>query len=295
MNKILLTTTLLLSALSLSSAVNARPEYIAPTGAAGCTSCHNDNFGNGYKSSVLTAFNSGGLQGLYNLLHPVTTPNTAPVLSAINSQWDVTVGEVGLVIPLSVSDKQGDSFNINGSITPTVTGMTISNVYNDSKTNLPTKDLKWTPTAAQGNKNYMLKVYAKESSNGHSLSSNSVSTNIHVWPARVSATKNVKQFVLQNAQWSANKLTLSGLVIFKPTVTATQRSTYLNTLTLSMRSNLGAVIVGSPAKLAPNSTGAWTKTFTLTGSQVPCLIKVTYEGLNAARTVKSAPTTSCVK
>ncbi|MFZ2726225.1 MAG: hypothetical protein WAX77_08250 [Methylococcaceae bacterium] len=295
MNKTLLTTTLLLSALSLPSVVHAQAAYVAPTGAAGCTSCHNDNFGNGFKTGVINAFNSGGLQGLYNLLHPTTTPNTAPVLSAINAQWDVTVGEVGLVIPLSVSDKQGDTFNINGTVTPTVSGITVSPVYTDSKTHLPTKDVKWTPTTAQGNKNYTFSLYAQESSAGHSLKSNTVKTNVHVWPARISATKNVQRFVLQSAQWSANKLTLSGLVLFKPTVTAAQRTTSLNTLTMALRSNAGIIITGSPVKLTPSTTGSWTKTFTLTASQVPCLAKVTYEGLNAARTVTSAPAVSCLK
>ena len=297
MNKIL-TTTLLLSSIALSSQGYAQPQYVTPAGAKGCTDCHFDNFGSGYKTGVIDAFfkyPTNPMQGLYEFLHPVTNTNTAPVLGAINTQWDVTVGEVGLVIPFSVTDKQGDTFKLVANSTPITTGAAFSDLYINSKTNLPSKDFKWTPVAAQANKNYTLTVYAQETSAGRSLKSNTVSANIRVWPARSSATKNVQQFVLQNAQWAANKLTLSGLVTFKPSVTATQRTTYLNTLTMALRSNAGAVVLGSPVKLTPTTTGSWTKTFTLTGSQVPCLVKVTYEGLNAARTVSAAPAATCLK
>lgn len=283
----------LLAAFSvISNNVNAFPQFVTPAGASGCGSCHTSSFGgDGLKSGVYEAYVRHGIQGLYDYLHPDHTP----VLSAIDSQWDVTVGEIPLTIPLSVSDQESDSFDIKPTITPTATGITLSTLYTDNKTHLPTKDLKWSPTTAQGNKNYSLSVYALETSVGHSLQSNTVTANIHVWPARVSTTKNVQQFILQSAQWSDNKLTLAGLVVFKPTVTATQRNTYLNTLTMSLRSNAGIIITGSPVKLTPTSTGNWTKTFTLSASQVPCLIKVTYEGLNAARTVKSAPAASCLK
>jgi hypothetical protein len=297
MNTTILKATLLLSALAITTNVNAQPQYVAYTGVPDCTTCHYDLFGSGYKPGVLNAYFAGGLPGLKAFVNPTVTPDTAPVLSAINDQWDVTVGEVGLVIPLSVSDKEGDSFNVKGSVVPTATGLTFSTLYTDSKTNLPTKDVKWSPTAVQANKNYTFSLYVQESSTGHTLTSNTVKANVRVWPARTTATKNVKQFVLQNAQWTAatKKLTLSGLVTFKPTVTATQRQTYLSTLKMNLRSNLGAIVTGSPVKLVANAAGAWTSTFTLSPTTVPCLIKVDYEGLNAARTVKTAPAATCVK
>ncbi len=48
----------------------ARPEYVAPTGASGCTDCHVNNSGSGYKTGVITAYysSSNRMVGLKNYI-----------------------------------------------------------------------------------------------------------------------------------------------------------------------------------------------------------------------------------
>jgi len=261
------------------------PEYVAPTGAAGCTSCHNDNYGNGFKQGILAAFEQGGLAGLRIFLHPAAPLDTKPVIRSINSKWDITVGETPLVIPLKVYDAENDSFALHGSAPA---GYTLSQVYIDSASNLPTIDVKWAPTAGQANKLYPLSVYAMETGSGRTLSSNTVKTIIQVWPARVSATKNVSQFMLQAAQWKNGKLNLAGRLIFKSGLTAAQRTDALASLTMSVNS-IDGYTLRPPVKLAPQANGNWFKSLTLTGIEhVPCAIKLEYEGLKVARTVALA-------
>jgi hypothetical protein len=88
-------------------------------------------------------------------------------------------------------------------------------------------------------------------------------------------------------------MTLSGQVIFKPNVNAAQRKAALKTLALNVMSDSGQVI-GLPLKIVPNASGHWSKTLSLTATKVPCLVKLSYEGLKSARTVQLAPA-SCVK
>ena len=275
---------------TFSTEVLARPEYVKPTGASGCTSCHLNNSGGGFKPGVLAAASSpsGLIAGLTAFLNP-TTADTAPVLQSINPKWDITVGEAPLVISLQVSDAENDSFALHGSAP---TGYSLSTVY--SKNNLPTVDFKWAPTAAQANKVYALSVYAKETGAGRVLSSNTVKANIQVWPARSSPTKNISQFMMQGAQWKNNTLTFSGNVAFKTGLTAAQKAAALASLTLKMTSASG-VIIHAPVKLTPQATGNWSKSFTMTANDVPCQLKLDYEGLKAMRPVSLAPVASCVK
>lgn len=269
--------------------VSARPQYVMPTGAAGCTSCHLDSLGRGWKPGVLAAA-QGGIAGLRAFLNPVANNNTAPVLHPINNQWDVTVGEAPLVIPLQVTDKENDTFSLHGSAP---TGYKVSPVTSTAPSNIPTINLSWTPTAAQANKNYTISLYVQETGVGRTLKSNTVTANIRVWSARVSTTKNISQFIVQSAQWTANQLAIGGQIIFKPKLTAAKRSAALKALTLEVKSNSGRVI-GQPLKLTVDAKGNWQKNIALTASEVPCLVKLNYEGLNAARTVQLAPST-CVK
>ncbi len=293
MNTILMT---ILLWLSLAPVVLAHPEYVKPTGASGCTACHNDNYGNGFKAGVLAAaYSSDGLiEGLKDYIDDYNDAqedeNTNPVLSPINEQWDVTVGEAPLLIPLRVYDDEHDDFVIHGS---SPSGYSWSKIYLDSLTELPSVDYRWSPKAGQANKTYTVSFYAQEKGSGRSLKSNTVTATVRVWSARTSATKQVSQFRLQTAQWSANKLTLSGVVIFKTSVTSAQRAAALTALTMTLVSNSGKVI-SAPTKLTPIANGAWQKTLGLTRGQVPCSIRLNYEGLNASRLVKQAPST-CIK
>jgi hypothetical protein len=277
----------------LTNTAFAREEYVEPTGAKGCTDCHNDDLGNGYTSGVLEASQSplGLFEGLRAFLNKgtVSPTNTAPVLHPINSKWDVTVGEMPLTVPLQVTDKEDDNFELHGSAP---TGSSKSSVY--VKNNLKTIDLKWSPTAAQANKTYPMSLYVQETGDGSSLKSNTIIASIQVWPARKSKTKQVSQFMLQGAQWKSNTLTLNGVVAFKSNLSSSQRKAALSSLTMSVTSASGKII-SQPIKLAPAGTGSWTSKFTLKPSETPCNVKVSYEGLFAARPVSQVPSNACVK
>jgi hypothetical protein len=274
----------------------AQPQYMAPTGATQCSQCHLDNFGGGYKPGMIAASLSplGKFAGLKAWLNPTTPPvaaDTKPVVHPINPQWDITVGESPLSIPLQVSDAEDDSFVIKGSAP---LGATVSTPVTDSQSHLPMATLNWKPTAAQAGKSYNISLTANETGTGRTLVSSAVTATVNVWPARVSATKNVSQLMIQRAQWNNNQLLLEGKVLFNSKVTAAQRTNLLATLQLDLTSKSG-LVVSSPAALVADSTGNWKKTVQLSGSQVPCAAKVSYENLVALRSVKLAPAATCVK
>ncbi|MDD5228269.1 MAG: hypothetical protein PHN45_08880 [Methylococcales bacterium] len=277
----------------ISTPALARPEYKDATGAKDCTVCHFDNLGkNPWKPGVLDAYFNNGMPGLIAFAKAGGSKDTAPVLSQINTQWDVTVGETPLDIPLHVFDKEGDTFGFHGSIP--MKSASLSALHIDTVGNLPTQNLQWMPTAADANKTYTVSFYATENGAGRTLKSNVVTANISVWTARANATMaQVQDFKLSTANWSAGKLTLAGNVIFKPSVTAAERMTASDLLTLQLRSSSG-LMVGSPIKLTLDKTGSWTQKLALSAAQVPCSIIGDYEGLNASRVVSSTPAT-CLK
>jgi hypothetical protein len=284
---------LLATSALLASDALALEEFVELTGAKGCTDCHKDDLGNGYLPGVLEAFDSplGFIEGLKAFLNKgaVGPINTAPVLHPINPKWDVTVGEMPLVIPLQVTDKEDDSFTLHGSAP---SGYSSSKVY--VKNNLPTIDFSWRPTAAQANKSYPVSLYVQETGDGSPLKSNTITATIQVWPARNSKTKNVAQFMLQGAQWKNKALTLNGQLTFKSNLSSAQLKTAMSSLSMTVTSASGKII-SQPVKLSANNTGSWTKTFTLGANETPCTVKVSYEGLNAARPVSQAPSSTCVK
>ncbi|MEI7840525.1 MAG: hypothetical protein WCJ11_08495 [Methylococcaceae bacterium] len=271
----------------------ARPEYKDKTGAADCTVCHFDNLGKSpWKPGVLDAYFNNGIPGLIAFVKAGGSKDTAPVLSQINTQWDVTVGESPLDIPLHVFDKEGDTFGLHGSIP--MLGASLATLHIDATSNLPTQNLKWKPTTADVNKTYTISLYATENGAGRTLKSNVVTANISVWAARSNAAiAQVQDFKLSTANWSAGKLTLAGNVTFKSNVTAPERATLLNSLTLQLRSS-GGLMIGLPLKLTLDKTGGWTQKISLTATEVPCSIVGDYEGLNVTRAVSSAPA-ACLK
>ncbi len=285
----------------LSSDAFAWPSYVQLTGAKDCASCHITAQGNGYLPGILAAARSpqGTIEGLKAFLREagiieeeeqeVTKPNTAPVLHPINAKWDVTVGEQPLIVPLQVSDKEDDTFALHGSAP---SGYSTSRIY--SKNNLATIDFRWSPTAAQANKNYFINVYVQETGEGRNLKSNLISANIQVWPARESPTKHVGQFLLQRAQWSSNNLSLSGQLNFKKSISPALRRKALANLTMGITSASG-IAISQAVKLKPDKNGSWTSTFTLGAGETPCVVKVSYEGLIAARPVSQALAGICVK
>jgi hypothetical protein len=295
MNKKMLSAAVLVAGtLGVITEAIAFPEYVIPTGASGCTDCHLNDKGEGYKPGILDAA-KGGLAGLKAFLHPapVTSGDTKPALLPINAQWDVTVGDAPLVIPLVVFDAEDDAFTVNMSIPATALatkGAVLSQEHIDVQSNLPVIDFKWSPTTVQAGKAYTVNFTAQEKGTKRTLLSNSVTATINVWPTRSTNTKHVKQFKVQRAQWSNNTLNLTGVVVFKDTLTAAQRKMALNTLTLKMRSNSG-LAVGSASHLTIDANGNWKKTVPFKVSNVPCTIKLNYEGLNATSPVKLAPKT----
>lgn len=262
-----------------------------------CLLCHTSEEGglDTVKPAALKAWQNGGvIPGLQNFLKP-PAKNTTPVLHPIDNQWNVQVGEVPLTIPLIVTDKEADNFvmQLANAATPlSPKGYSFSNTYTVASRNLPAINFKWKPTAAQKNKNYLVTFQAKETTaTGTIQLSNKVSANIFVWAARPVSPKNVvEQFIVDNAKWVAGKLTMTGRLVFKKSVTSATKATALKSLRLNIKSNSG-VTVGLPAVLTPNATGAWTSSFALTTTQVPCLVKAEYEKLNAARATKTAPLT----
>jgi len=277
--------------------VSAWPSYVQPTGAKGCESCHLSSQGSGYLPGIKTAASSplGAIAGLKAFLsqaqeeEEVEKPNTPPVLHPINPKWDITVGEAPLIVPFQVSDKEEDEFILLGSMP---IGYSTSEAY--SKNNLPTIELKWSPTAAQANKNYFINVYAQETGDGRALKSNLISANIQVWPARNTKTKLISQFILQGAQWQSDTLTLSGQLFFKSGLSPARRRKALSSLAMDITSASGASI-SQAVKLTLGKNGSWTNTFTLNANETPCVVRVSYEGLNAARPVSQAPFATCVK
>jgi hypothetical protein len=264
-----------------------------------CTSCHTSQPGSGdtVKPAAKQAYNNGELNGLKEYLK-IFNANSKPVLLPINGQWNVQVGEIPLTIPLSVKDKEADNFVMqlsNASQPVAPKGYSFSKPYTLASNQLPTVNFIWKPTTAQKNKNYTASFSANETTaTGSKQLSNIVTANIFVWAARpVSAKYIINQFMVDNAKWAANKLTLTGRIAFKPKISAPIKAAALNALRLRLKSNAGAV-VGIPMPIKPNTLGVWTSTMPLTAAQVPCLIKAEYEGLTVASTVKPVPST-CLK
>lgn len=267
----------------------AYPAFVQPTGASGCTSCHNDSYGNGFKPGVLAAYEDDGLEGLKDYIEELennATKNTKPVIKPINDKWDITVGEAGLTIPIPVYDAENDNFDLHGSAP---TGFKFSDVYIDKTTQLPTIDFKWSPSADQANKTYQLSFYAREIDTKEKLTSETVKIYIQVWPARTTATRFVKQFQLTNATWRSNRCYLSGALAFKTLLSETQVQNAQKTLTMTIKSTKGETL-SNPVKLTPNSQGVWYKTISLFKNfeKPPCRIRVEYEGLKAARYITLA-------
>jgi hypothetical protein len=300
---------LLVGLLGVNLKVKALPAFVVPSGAHGCSDCHLTEEGEGYKPGVIEAF-QGGIPGLkafikklqcqQNPKAPIcVTPknNTDPALLPIQAQWDVTVGETPLVIPLLVNDQENDQFNITfaqPSESPRVIGAKLSAERTDLTTRLPAIDFVWSPKASQANKSYVVHFTAREKGPGRNKASKAVTANITVWPARPDgiARPSVSEFKLQRAQWLNNQLHLSGAVVFRSGLNHAQQQAAVKRLNVNMRSNSG-VKVGDAWRLSVDKGGTWQKVLALPDA-VPCIIKLNYDGLNATGPIKLAPA-NCLK
>ncbi len=213
---------------------------------------------------------------------PVSKVNTKPVLNSVNAEWNIEVGQQ-LIIPLSVKDAEQNEFELKG----TTTGSKFGSVYTDAKSLLPTIDFQWTPTITQQNKIYTISFQAKETKTAEKYASNKVSVRIRVWAAGNRDAASVSKFNVATSAWSANKLTLTGNVVFNNLLTPAERQAFIakkfDLTVTSDSTGKGALIATTPLTL--DSKGNWSVSFPLAQTQVPCNITVQYEGQNAARTV----------
>ncbi len=274
------------------------PQFQTYTNASDCTSCHQDNYGHGFKTGVLAEFEDKGLAGLKDFVNAnlqqavifnntvtlpntVSLPNTPPEIRPINSKWDVTVGEAPLIIPFTINDTEQNQVVLHGSAP---TGASFSKVYIDKVTQLPTINFIWSPTPEQAKKQFALNVFAEEIDASPALRSSSIKTVIQVWAARNSATKNIKRFSLFSAEVINNTLKLSGNIQFQANLSNAQRSTLLKKLSMSVKTSKDKLI--SPAlKLTINAKGDWFKSISLAKTTPPCIVKLEYEYLKSARPV----------
>ncbi|MCF8006801.1 MAG: hypothetical protein K9K84_05275 [Methylovulum sp.] len=274
------------------------PQFQTYTNASDCTSCHQDNYGHGFKTGVLAEFEDKGLAGLKDFVNAnlqqavifnntvtlpntVSLPNTPPEIRPINSKWDVTVGEAPLIIPFTINDTEQNQVVLHGSAP---TGASFSKVYIDKVTQLPTINFIWSPTPEQAKKQFALNVFAEEIDASPALRSSSIKTVIQVWAARNSATKNIKRFSLFSAEVINNTLKLSGNIQFQANLSNAQRSTLLKKLSMSVKTSKDKLI--SPSlKLTINAKGDWFKSISLAKTTPPCIVKLEYEYLKSARPV----------
>lgn len=287
--------------LGTANSVLAMSSYVAPTGAINCKDCHTDLLGSALKPAVnrlWPTFTTMAIEmaKLTDYVASLKTTDTAPVLSPVNAQWNVTVGELPLSIPFTVKDTEFDPVVMApapGVVLPA--GMKPSAITIKAATRVASFKLNWAPTAAQAGKPYPFTVTVKEKAAGRLLSSKAVKGSVNVWPARANAaTAKTNGFEVLTAKWAPNTLTLTGKMTFKSTVTAAQKATLLATVHMNVKSASG-VAIGVPVLLAPTAAGTWTKTITLTGVQVPCIAVSEFEGLKAGRLVIGAPAATCVK
>jgi len=275
------------------------PQFKSFTNAPDCTSCHQDNYGHGFKTGVLAKFEETGLAGLKDfvnaslqqatgfnntvtLQNTVRLPNTPPEIRPVNTKWDITVGEAALVIPFTISDAEQNQVVLHGSAP---TGASFSQVYLDKVTQLPTINFIWLPTPEQAKKQFTLNVFAEEIDASPALRSTSIKTVIQVWTARNSATKHIKRFSLFSAEVINNTLKLSGNIQFQANLSNAQRSTLLKKLNMSLKTSKDRLI-STAVKLTINAKGDWFKTISLAkATPPPCIVKLEYEALKAARSV----------
>jgi hypothetical protein len=289
---------ILVSATSLlATNAYAKGSFADQLGVSGqCTLCHNSPDG-GFetlKPAALQAYQNGGVKpGLENYLKSLQG-NAKPVILPIDSEWNVHIGQT-LSIPLTIKDDEDEGFAIQlAKASPTIAAQSYNFAAFALNTNgQPFTTFKWTPSASQtANKVYTLSFRATEAlSNGTIQVSVPIATKAYLWPKRPLVASHVLQhFKVNSAKWGANKLVLTGNIAFKTSATTAARNTALANLRLKLKS-FGNAAVGVPIKLTVNSAGNWSSTVSLTGVQVPCIVKAEYEQLIAARTVKSVPAT----
>ena len=209
---------------------------------------------------------------------PVTsTENTKPVLNKVATQWDVSVGET-LKIPLSVQDAEQDEFKMIAS----KTGTKFSAVYTDEKTQLPTVDFLFTPTAKDVNTILTFSFQAKETKTTQKLMSNKVSIRVRVWATSDRNEASVKSLKVSTSALKNGKLNLSGAIQLNNLLTTAERKKFIaNKFDLTVTDLDGVILATTPLTLS--STGNWS--ISLPIKSVRCEIVLEYQGQKASRSI----------
>jgi len=302
LNKAISSTILLAACLELSSQAYAKQEWANLYGNPGrCNICHTGTVGtdNNVKSAAKSAFNSGGLNpGLKNYvtnsLADESTNTKAPVLNAVNAQWDVIAGEQ-ITIPLIYSDVDGDEAAVIAK-TKLPAGATLTDVGTDTGTGLSRWDFTWTPSDAQKNKMYTLKFAAKETITTKRKTSVTLATKVRVWSAGDQDSARIKSFILSTASWKSDVLTLKGKVVLNSLLNATEKADFLKrtdlTVDIYQGKTTGGLVIATQLPINFTRNGSWTLTQPLT-TPFACDVNMKFEGWPASK--KIAKAASCGK
>lgn len=275
----------------------ATEEIAAQLNTPECGFCHSSPIQSkqDLRSGVASAFNQDqiNLSGLKKFLaqQGPKSNNSKPVISPIALEWDIDAGQ-SLTIPLSVFDAEQDAFQLVGKLP----GSRFSEVY-IANTGLLTVDFMWTPTTAQANKVYTVKLTAKQV-NSPKLSSAPVTAKIRVWPAGARDLAYVSKLVVATSKWSAGKLTLKGKVTLNKIMTAAEKSAFLSranlTATISQGTTGSGAVIGKLLPLSLSANGSWSLTDMTLTAPFSCALTVEFEGKKAVRTIVGAPK-DCIK
>jgi hypothetical protein len=303
--KLLSSAILFAACLDLSAPAYAKEEWSNLYGNPGrCDICHTGTVGtaDNVKSAAKSAFNSGGLNpGLKSYAtsflanEASATPNTkAPVLNAVNTQWDVIAGE-SITIPLIYSDADEDNAEvIKKAKLPA--GATLTDVGIDTATQLSRWDFNWTPTEAQKNKSYTLKFAAKETATAKRKTSNVITTKVRVWPTGDQDSARIKSFILSSASWKLDVLTLKGKVVLSSLLNASEKANFFARTDLTVDIFQGKTTTGTAfatANLSFKPNGSWILSQPLL-APFPCDVSLVFEGRPASKKIAKAPA-SCGK
>ena len=293
-HKLTLSTVIVVASLGLAGTVSATEQIAAKLNTTDCNKCHSSPIQSktDLRPGVSSAYNQDqrNLTGLKAFL--AQSPAVKPAINPIAVEWDAEVGQ-RLEIPLSVSNVELGAFRILGKLA----GLSFSADY-IADSGLPTIDLQWTPTAAQANKAYTLKLTAQETLSAKKLSSVPKTVKIRVWPQGNRDTAYISKLMVATSKWANNMLTLKGKVILNPLMTAAEKSAFLQRTDLTVSLTQGTSGTGmalSPAlALHLQSNGSWILADIPLPAPVPCSLTVSLDGAKASRTLNGAPK-DCVK
>jgi hypothetical protein len=215
--------------------------------------------------------------------------NTKPVLNAVSTQWDARVGQL-MRIPLTVYDAQQDDFKLTGE----KNGAKFSSVYISPQTLLPTVDFEWTPTKTQAGKTFNFSFIAKETTTKTFYTSNQVNVSINVWQGTEQTNTLISRFNVGVVAWRAGQLFLQGNLVFDESMNSSERDTFFlqeYEINLANAKKTNEILESHPLIIDKN--GDWYLTIPMDATQVPCKLRMIYQGLQSLRTVSGAPV-SCL-